>query len=74
MEWTDFFACWWKFRKAKSNFSDFGVAFVKIWLVHLVHETLKSAEWVYELTDFLHADCDAMPFGMTNIVLYIFDF
>ena len=24
--------------------------------------------------DFLHADCDVIIFGKTNIILYIFDF
>ena len=74
MEWTDFFAFWCKFRKAKSNFNDFWVDMVKIGHGHLVHETLKSSEWVYELSLFLPADCDAIIFGKVNIVLYIFDF
>ena len=47
---------------------------VKIGHGHLVHETLKSSEWVYELSLFLPADCDAIIFGKVNIVLYIFDF
>ena len=47
---------------------------VKIGHGHLVHETLKSSEWVYELSLFLPADCDAIIFGKANIVLYIFDF
>ena len=48
---------------------------VKIGRGYLFHETLKSTEWVYELSFFfLHADCDAIIFGKTNIVLYIFDF
>ena len=53
-EWIDgmnwFFACWCKFRKAKSSFNDFWVDVVKIGCGHLVHETLKSAEGVYELS------------------------
>ena len=61
-------------QKAKSNFNDFWVNAVKIGCDHLVHETPKSAEWVYELSWFLHADCDEITFGKTNIVLYIFDF
>ena len=77
-EWVDgmnwFFASWCKFRKAKSNFNDFWVDMVKIGHGHLVHETLKSSEWVYELSLFLPADCDAIIFGKANIVLYIFDF
>ena len=47
---------------------------VKIGCGHFVHETLKSAEWVYELSFFLHADYDAITFGKSNILLYIFDF
>ena len=50
MNW--FFACWCKFRKTKSNFNDFWVDVVKIGRGHLVHETLKSAEWVYKLSLF----------------------
>ena len=50
LSWWDelIFACWCIFRKAKSNFNDFWVGMVKIGRGHLVHETLKSAEWVYE--------------------------
>ena len=59
-EWIDgmnsFFACWYKFRKAKCNFNNFWVDVVKMVCGHLVHETLESAHWVYELI-FLHADC-----------------
>ena len=58
-EWTDginwFFACWYKFRKAKSYFNDSGVGMVKNCYGLLVHETLKSAvseEWMYELSWF----------------------
>ena len=75
-EWVDglnlFFACWCKFRKLKSNFNVFWVDVVKIGCGHLVHETLKSAEWVYELNCFLKwnqlkwIDCDAINFGKTN--------
>ena len=65
---------WIDAMKTKSNFNDFWVDVVKIGCGHLVHETLKSAEWVYEWADFLHSDCDAISFGETNIVLYIFDF
>ena len=38
-----FFACWYKFGKAKSWFNDFGVGVVKNGHGLLVHETLKSA-------------------------------
>ena len=53
-EWTDdinwFFACWHKFRKSKSWFNDFRVGMVKHGQGFLVHETLKSWEWIYELS------------------------
>ena len=42
---------------------------------YLVREILKSAvskEWVYELSCFLHAECEAVSFGLTNIIFYIF--
>ena len=69
--WADginwFFACWYKFRKAKSWFIDFWVGMVKNGDGLLVHETLKSAvspEWVYmNWADFLNADNDAIVFG-----------
>ena len=58
-EWIDgmswYFACWWKFRKAKSCFNDFWVGIVRNGHDHLVQETLKSAvykEWVYEFSWF----------------------
>ena len=41
---------------------------------HLVHELLKSSEWVYELNSFFFFWCDAIIFGQTNIILYILDF
>ena len=50
MDW--FCACWWKFRKAKSCFSDLWVGSVKNGHVHLIHDTLKFAEWVYGLSWF----------------------
>ena len=50
MNWL--FACWCKFRKAKSYFTDFWVGLVKNGCGHLVHETPKSVEWVYELSWF----------------------
>ena len=40
MNW--FFACWYKFRKVKSWFSDFWVGAIKNGRTVLVHETLKS--------------------------------
>ena len=53
----------------KSNFNDFWVDVIKIGYCHLVHETLKPAEWVYELYWYFVADCDAITFGKTNIVI-----
>ena len=50
MNW--FFACSCKFRKAWSNFNDSRVNVVKIGHGHFVYETLKSAEWVSELSWF----------------------
>ena len=58
-EWKDqtnwFFACWCKFKKAKSYFNDFRVGMVKNEHGQLVHETLNSVvswKWVYELSWF----------------------
>ena len=55
-EWIDgvnwFFAWWCKFRKAKSYFNTFSVGMVKNGHVRVIHETLRSAEWVYELSRF----------------------
>ena len=55
-EWADrmnwFFCALVQIQRAKSNFNDFSVDVVKIWRGHLVHDTLKSAEWVYELSLF----------------------
>ena len=52
-EWIDgmnwFFACWWKFRKAKSCLNAFWVGVVKTSFDYLANETVKPAEWVYEL-------------------------
>ena len=57
-EWIDamnwFLACWWKFKEVKSYSNDFWVGLVKNGHGHLVHETLKSAEWVYELSWFFY--------------------
>ena len=52
MNW--YFACWYKFRKAKSYFYDFWVGRVRNGYDHLVHETLKpvSKEWVCEFSWF----------------------
>ena len=50
MNW--FFTCCCKFRKAKSYFNDFWVGLVRNEFSHLVHETLKSAEWIYGLSWF----------------------
>ena len=53
MNW--YFACWCKFRKAKSYCIDFWEGMVRKRCGHLVHETLRSAvskEWVYEFSWF----------------------
>ena len=57
MNW--FYACWCKFRKTKSYFSDFWVGKLEMETLEIlkngVLETLKSAvsqEWVYELSWF----------------------
>ena len=62
-EWADrmnwFFACWYKFRKAKSCFNNFGIDGTKIEHGHLVHDTLKFAAFnneYFNSADFLH-DC-----------------
>ena len=58
-EWIEgvksFFACWCKFRKAKSYLNGFLVPVVKNGHVSLVHGTLKyavSQKWIYELSLF----------------------
>ena len=50
MNW--FFVCWCKFKNTKSYFNDFLVGLVKNGYGHLVHDTLKSAEWAYGLSWF----------------------
>ena len=47
----------------KNYFNDFWVGVDKNRRDQLLHETLKSAQWVYELSFYLHADSDAMSFG-----------
>ena len=70
-KWTDginkFFACWYKFRKAKSWFNDFWMGMVKNGHGPLVHETLKSAVSMI-WADFLNADNYTMNFGRTYIL------
>ena len=60
-EWIDginwFFACRYKFRKARSYFKDFWVGLVKNGPGHLVHETHLLSEF-NDWADFLHADYD----------------
>ena len=48
MNWC--FAGWCRSRKAGSHFTDLWVGLVKNGCNELVRETLKSAEWVYELS------------------------
>ena len=56
-EWINgmnsFFACWFKLKKAKSDFKDFWVCLAQNGQGNLVQETLKSAEWVYGMSWFL---------------------
>ena len=62
MELSEFFAFWYKFRKA--YFSEFWVTVVKNERGPLVHEALKSAashECMYWAI-FLHGDSDAIVF------------
>ena len=63
-EWIDgmnwFFACWWKFRKAKSHFSGSSVGMVKNGHGHSANEILESAlcnkNEFMNLADFLDPD------------------
>ena len=51
--WNELIFSWWcKFGKGKSYFNDFWVGLVKNGRGHLVHETLKSTQWVYWLSWF----------------------
>ena len=80
-DWIDkmswFFACWYKFRKAKSYFNNYWVGMVKNGWGLIVHGTLKSGvyhKWFDEMNRlikwFLHADSDWMIFGlMANLFL-----
>ena len=56
IDWVKwYFACWYKFRKAKSYCIDFWEGMVRKGCGYLVHETLRSAvskEWVYEFSWF----------------------
>ena len=83
-EWTDemswLFACWYKFRKAKSYFNNYWVGIVKNEWGLIDHGTLKSGvshKWFDKLSRlmewFLHADSDGIIFGLMVNLLYIFD-
>ena len=70
-EWIDeinwFFACWYKFRKAKKYLSDCWVGVVKngggfLGLGTLLYLKNEFMNW----TGFLHADSDAIIFGYTD--------
>ena len=63
------FTCQWKLRKVKSYFNDFWVGLAENRHDQLLHETLKSAQWVYKFSLYLHADSNAITFGYTNIIL-----
>ena len=47
-----YFACWYKFRKAKNYFNNFWVVLVKNKCGLLGHVTLKPQEWVDEMSWF----------------------
>ena len=75
-KWMDelgwFFACWYKFMKAKSYFNNYWVVVVKNGQGLKDHETLKpgiSQKWFDELSRltecFLHADIDGIIFFST---------
>ena len=83
-EWIDemswLFACWYKFRKAKSYFNNDWVGMVKNEWGLIDHETLKSHishKWFDELSRliewFLHTDRDGIIFGLMASPLCIFD-
>ena len=72
-----FFACWYKFRKAKSYFN-YWMGLVKNRQDVFGQKTLKSSvpwEWFDEFSWliewYLHVDCDAISFGWTAIILYL---
>ena len=69
-EWFWFFACWYKFMKAKSYFNDFRMGVVKNGLGLWSDRTVKSAylknkfkNWV----DFVHADTNSWKLKLTVI-------
>ena len=65
MQW--FFLYWRKFRKAKS----YSVILVKNRCDHLVNETLKSAEWIYELNWFCACWIWCNHFWLDQHTLYL---
>ena len=83
-KWIDemgwYFACWYKFRKAKSYSDNYWVGIVKNGWSFIDHGTLKSAvshKWCDELSRliewFLHVGSDGIFFGLTTNLLCIFD-
>ena len=79
MKWTDFFACWYKFRKAKNYFNNYWLGMVKNRRGLIYHETLKTGvphKWFDKLCRliewFLHADSHGIIFGVMANLLCIF--
>ena len=83
-EWIDemswFFACGYKFRKAKTNFNNYWVYIVKVGQDLKNHGTLKSGvfhKWYDELSIlikwFFHVDSDEIIFGLAANLLCSFD-
>ena len=80
-EMSQFFACWYKFRKAKSYVNNYWVGNVKKGPGLIDLGTLKlgvSHKWFDELSRsiewfWLHADSDGIIFGLRANLLSIFD-
>ena len=81
-DWIDvksiFFACWYKFRKAKNYFNNYCVGMVKNGWDLLDHETLKSGVFpkgFNELSRLIewYGDSDGIIFGLISNILCIFD-
>ena len=60
IEWTDFFTCWCKFKKAKSYFNDFWVGVIKNGVFMRPENLLYLNNEFMNWADFLHANCDAI--------------
>ena len=76
MSWR--FACWYKFRKAKSYFDNYWVSVVKNgwdlkdhWTLKLVVSHKLFDELSRFIVQYLHVDSDGIIFGLTTSLLYI---